>query len=205
MMSQTHILVASALFAKPGQTLRNTAVLIGAFVPDAAIYGLFVWSKLRGIDENKVWNELYWQEPWQTYTAAGNSIFLCLALMVIGAIAMRNAPAAHRIGVFLMFLSLAALAHLAADLPVHVDDAHRHLWPISDWKFISQVSYWDPNHHGTTFSVFEALLGIFLCIILFRRFESWLVRVPLISLVVAYVLVPLYFAFQLGGPDLAAL
>ena len=122
-----------------------------------------------------------------------------VALMLIGAIAMRNAPAAHRIGVFAMFLALAALTHLAADLPVHVDDAHRHLWPLSDWKFISPVSYWDPGHHGTAFSIFEALLGVVLCVILLRRFESWLVRVPLILLVDAYVLVPLYFTLQLGG------
>lgn len=205
MMSQTHILVASALMAKPGQKLRNTAILIGAFVPDAAIYSLFVWSKLRGIDENKVWNELYWQEPWQTYTAAGNSVLLYVVLMLIGAVALRNAPAAHRIGLFLMFLSLAALTHLAGDFPVHVDDAHRHLWPLSDWKFISPVSYWDPNHHGTIFSIFEALLGVVLCVILFRRFDSWLVRIPLIVLVAAYVLVPLYFAYQLQGHEHAAL
>ena len=199
MMSQTHILVASALLAKPGQKLRNTAVLLGAFVPDAAIYGLFVWSKLKGIDEKTVWDELYWQEPWQTYTAAGNSIFVYIALMLIGAIALRNAPAAHKIGLFLVFLSLAALTHLAADLPVHVDDAHRHLWPFSDWKFISPVSYWDPDHHGTAFSIFEVLLGMVLCAILFRRFKSWLVRTPLIILLAAYVLVPLYFTLQLGG------
>ena len=199
MMSQTHILVASALMAKPGQKLRNCAIVIGAFVPDAAIYSLFVWSKLRGIDENKVWNELYWQEPWQTYTAAGNSALLYVVLMLIGAVAMRNAPAAHKIGLFLMFLSLAALTHIAGDFPVHVDDAHRHLWPISDWKFISPVSYWNPDHHGTLFSLFEALLGVVLCVILFRRFESWLVRIPLILLVAAYVLVPLYFTLQLGG------
>ena len=32
-----------------------------------------------------------------------------------------------------------------------------------------------------------------------REFLPWLVRVPLILLVAAYVLVPLYFTLQLGG------
>ena len=167
MMSQTHILVASALMAKPGEKLRNTAVLLGAFIPDAAIYGLFVWSKIAGIDEKKVWDELYWQEPWQTYTAAGNSVFLYLAMLVISLIALRNAPVVHRIGIFLIFFSLAALTHLAGDFPVHHDDAHRHLWPVSDWKFISPVSYWDPNHNGRIFSILEVFLGIALSILLF--------------------------------------
>ena len=198
-MSQTHILMASALLAKPEQKLRNTAVLIGAFVPDLAIYGLFGWSKLAGIKEQKVWDELYWQEPWQTYTATGNSIFLFLALLVIAVVALRNAPAAHKIGLFLVFLSLAALIHIAGDFPVHVDDAHRHFWPISDWKFVSPVSYWDPKHHGDLFAAFEVLLGAALCAFLLWRFRSWAVRVPLVVLLSAYILVPLYFAFQMGG------
>ena len=198
MMSQTHILVASALLAKPGHKLRNTAVMIGAFIPDMAIYGLFIWSKLAGIDERTVWNELYWQEPWQTYTAAGNSILLYLILPIIGLVALRNAPVAHKIGLFLVFLSLAALTHIAGDLPVHVDDAHRHFWPISDWKFISAISYWDPQHHGSSFAILEALLGIGLSLLLFWRFKSWFARVPLMLLLAAYLLVPLYFAIQLG-------
>lgn len=199
MMSQTHILVASALFARPDKPLRNAAVLLGAFLPDAAIYSLFAWSKLRGIPENRVWDELYWQEPWQSYTAAGNSLFVYLVLLLIGIVALRNAAATHRIGLFVTFLALAALTHLAGDFPVHVDDAHQHLWPLSDWKFISPVSYWDPDHHGRWFMLFEFVMSAFLCVVLFRRFHSWWVRVPLLMMLAAYVAVPLYFMLQLGG------
>ena len=60
-------------------------------------------------------------------------------------------------------------------------------------------SYWDPSNNGRVFSVFEVLLGIALSIFLFVRFKSWLARVPLIALLAAYLLVPFYFAFQLGG------
>ena len=30
-----------------------------------------------------------------------------------------------------------------------MDDAHRHFYPLSDYRFISLVSYWDPRHYGT--------------------------------------------------------
>ncbi|MEL6966809.1 MAG: hypothetical protein AAGM04_05450 [Pseudomonadota bacterium] len=198
MMSQTHVLLAAALFAKPGKTLRNTAVVAGAIVPDIAIFGLLGWSKVMGIPETRVWNELYWQEPWQTYTAAGNSLPLYLLIAVFGVLILRLVPAAHRLGMVALFFALAAITHVAGDLPVHVEDAHRHLWPLSDWKFISPVSYWNPEHHGRAFSVFEGLLGIALSIILFRRFKGWLTRVIIITLIVAYFAVPAYFIFMLG-------
>ena len=58
------------------------------------------------------------------------------------------------------------LLHTLGDLPVHHDDGHRHFFPFSDWRFESPVSYWDSNHHGDWFSVFEislvVLLGAFL-------------------------------------------
>ncbi|MDD9910233.1 MAG: hypothetical protein OXR62_11125 [Ahrensia sp.] len=199
MMTQTHLLVAAALLAKPGEKLRNTAVIIGSFVPDAAIYTLFVWSKIASIPESKVWDEIYWQEPWQSWTAAGNSIPLYCLLLLLGLIALRAHRGAFRIGLVLTFLSLAALTHIAADLPVHVDDAHRHLWPLSDWKFISPVSYWDPDHHGGIFSILESAFGVALTVVLFRRFNSLWVRFLLVNVCLAYVGVPLYFIFVLGG------
>ena len=198
MMSQTHLLIAGAAFAKPNQPLRNAAVLVGAFIPDAAIYFLFVWSKVKGIAEDRVWNELYWQEPWQTYTAAGNSIPLYAALLIIGIIFLRMASGVWRIGLFLTFFAMAALTHVAGDLPVHVTDAHRHFWPFSDWKFISSISYWNEDHHGGTFIILEGIGGLLLTVILFRRFKSAWVRALLGILMAVYVLVPAYFTFMLG-------
>jgi len=198
MMTQTHLLVACALFAKPGAKLRNTAVIIGAFIPDAAIYTLFVWSKLAGIPEERVWREIYWQEPWQSWTAAGNSIPLYVLLLILGVVALRAPTAAFRIGLVLTFFALTALTHIAGDMPFHVDDAHRHFWPLSDWKFISPVSYWRPDHYGSIFSMLESLLGVVLAIILFRRFKAWWVRILLAAVCTAYIAVPVYFSVILG-------
>jgi len=43
-------------------------------------------------------------------------------------------------------------------LPVHHDDGHRHFFPLSDWRFESPVSYWDPAHYGHIFLWIELLL-----------------------------------------------
>ena len=199
MMTQTHLLVASGLFARPDHTLRNFAILFGALIPDAAIYVLFGWSKIQGIPERTVWRELYWQEPWQSWTAAGNSLPIYMALLVIGLVLLRNAAFAWKIGLVLAFMALAAVTHIAGDLPVHVDDAHRHFWPLSNWKFISPVSYWHPDHHGGTFAIFEVCLGLLLAILLFRRFKTLWVRSVLGLFVAAYVAVPIYFTYQMGS------
>lgn len=217
MNSQTHLLLAAALFAEPGQPKRNIAALAGAFVPDLAIYGLWAWSKLNGIPENTVWRELYWQQPWKTYTALGNSLPLYLAILVAGmlllrqpqpgefAVAKLQAPLGERwrtrIGrqTWLTIFALAALTHLAGDFPVHVADAHAHLWPLSDWRFYSPVSYWNPKYYGNWFALFEMALGIALAVILFRRFRAMWVRGLMVLAVVAYVAVPAYFILVLGG------
>ncbi|MGI9355107.1 MAG: hypothetical protein ACR2PF_08105 [Rhizobiaceae bacterium] len=199
MMTQTHLLVAASLLAKPGEKLRNTAVIVGSFVPDAAIYTLFIWSKLASIPEQKVWREIYWQEPWQTWTAAGNSLRFVMLPAFAGVAALRIPALAYRIGLFAVFLALAALTHVAGDLPVHADDAHRHFWPLSDWKFISPVSYWHPDHHGGIFSILESMLGVMLAIILFRSFKGLWVRIVLVLVCLAYIALPLYFLLMFGG------
>lgn len=210
MNSQTHLLVAAALFCRPAAPKINTAALLGAFVPDAAIYGLWIWSKFNGVPERKVWNELYWQQPWQTYTASGNSVFLYLIILMLGLTVFRpsqslaaglassgtvSSDRSARIAALspVAIFALAALTHLAGDFPVHVEDAHAHFWPFSDWRFTSPVSYWNPDHYGGYFSAFEAILGIVLAVILFRRFRSWWVRLLCILAIVLYVAVPAYY------------
>ena len=199
MMSQTHILLSSALLSKPGHRLRNAAVFTGALLPDMAIFVLFGWSKIAGIEERTLWSQIYWSEPWQSWTAAGNSIPFYVMLALIGLILLRIAGGVWRFGLVAAFLALAALLHIAGDLPVHVRDAHRHFWPLSDWKFISPVSYWNPAHHGTLFSIFEICLGVLLAILLFRRFQTLWVRCLLGVVIALYIAVPAYFTLMLGA------
>jgi hypothetical protein len=50
------------------------------------------------------------------------------------------------------------LLHALGDAFLHREDGHRHLWPLSSWRFESPVSYWDPAHHGAVGAGLETLL-----------------------------------------------
>ena len=189
MNTQTHVLLAAAILAKPNAPARNTAIIVGSLVPDLAIYTLFVWSKIAGIPERKVWSELYYAPPWSDAVMVGNSAPIYLLLLIIGILAARR----RRAFLVLVFFAAAALIHVAADLPVHVDDAHAHLWPLSDWRFRSPVSYWHPDHYGGIFSLFEGALGIVLSAILWFRFQALWVRSLLVLAILAYLGPPIYF------------
>ena len=189
MNTQTHVLLAAALLSKPDAPARNTAVIAGALVPDLAIYTLFVWSKLAGIPERTVWSTLYYQPPWSDAVTIGNSAPLYLAVLLAALLIGRYWRPALLAAVF----AGAALIHLAADLPVHVDDAHAHFWPLTDWRFRSPVSYWHPDHYGGPFALFEIGFGIVLAVLLWRRFHAVWVRALLVAAILVYLGPPLYF------------
>ena len=211
MNTQTHLLLAAALLARRGRPRAKAAVLAGALMPDAGVLGLYAWAKATGVPDGQVWRVIYFAEPMQSVQAVFNSVPVYAALLVVGlALGERAAATAptmlgtggsSTIGQFpwLALFALAALVHIAGDLPVHVSDAHRHFWPLSDWRFMSPVSYWDPAHHGRIASALEALLGLALCTLLWRRFVAAWVRAALVLAALLYVAVPLHHWLTFGG------
>lgn len=86
MNTPTHLLISSVLLARPGAApadkRRNIAVIPGALVPDAAIFAMFIWTRLvQGASEQEVRSTLYWREPWQSLVAIGNSLPIYAALL----------------------------------------------------------------------------------------------------------------------------
>ena len=76
-----------------------------------------------------------------------------------------------RLGIF--FVSMAT--HCLADLPLHNDDAHRHFFPLSDWRFESPVSYWDPRHSGAYVAAAEIAMVLAGSIFLAVRYpQTWM-------------------------------
>ena len=189
MQTQTHLLLASAVLGRRAAKGEQAAILAGAFLPDLSIYVLAGWAALMGVPPRLVWDEMYWAEPWQTLSAISNSVFLWALVAAAGCLARRR---------WLALLGLAALLHLAFDLPLHADDAHRHFWPLGDWRFRSPVSYWDPAHHGRIVGLIEAAGGAALCAVLWRRHPARWVRTLLALLALAYAAVPLFWLATLG-------
>lgn len=183
MNSPTHSLLALALLSKKGQTKRNWAVFIGSVVPDLAIY---LWAPYQrfanGVSGAEMWRELYFQPPMQNLIAFFNSIPIYLALALIGWLSR-----AKTFGIVLLFFALAALIHMATDMPVHSEDAYRHFWPLTDWRFYSPLSYWDRSHHAGWVSVFEAVIALVSIIVLWRRFPKLWVKLLLGILALFYI------------------
>lgn len=163
-----HMVVASAALARPDRPKRNWAVLLGAFVPDASMFVFFAWSRVQGWSGDETWNVQYWNEPWQTLGAASNSFVLFGLLLALAG--WRKWP-------LVAVIAIAALLHLALDFPLHADDAHRHFWPVTDWRFASPVSYWDPKAYGLIGAAIETVVALGATLVLWRRFSKWRWRV----------------------------
>ena len=187
MNSPTHTLLALALLSKGGDKKRNWAVFLGSIIPDAAIYLWAPYQRLvKGVSGETMWRELYFAEPMQNLIAYFNSIPIYGALAVLGYV-MR----AKTWGKLVLFFALAALIHMATDLPVHNHDAYRHFWPFSDWRFISPFSYYERDYHAGVVSLIEAALALLSIVILWRRFPKRWVKVVLGLFAVLYIALPL--------------
>ena len=195
MMTQTHVLIGLALFGRPKEPVRNLMAIAGGIVPDAAIFVLYAIEKSRGTAERVIWRDVYYSPFWQDAVAWGNSIPLWLLFLLVGYL-LSFKPATKTVSVWIMVFAGSCLAHMACDLPLHVDDAHRHFFPLSNWRFRSPVSYWDPDHFGVEAASFEALLGIGLSVLLIRRFKNVFARIGIAVLLIGYLAVPAWFAFQ---------
>jgi len=160
-------------------------------VPDAAIY---LWAPyqilVNKVDGRTLWNELYFQPSMQNLIAYFNSIPIYAALAITGYVMREKIW-----GKMLLFFALAALTHMATDLPVHNHDAYRHFWPISDWRFISPLSYYEVDHHGKWVSFFEAIIALTCIHVLWRRFPKLWIKAIISLLTVSYIFIQIQSLF----------
>ncbi len=75
---------------------------------------------------------------------------------------------------WLFWVCCAAMLHTIIDIPLHANDGPLLAFPINwDYRFNSVLSYWDPNHHGRLWSLFEhsldALILIYLLWLFFTK------------------------------------
>ena len=186
MNTSTHLLISAAALGPHTKWRHMGPILLGAVLPDALMFVFYGWQKLIGTPEQEIWNTEYFKPFWQDVFDVANSIPIALVLLLIGLKQKTQ---------WLIWLSASMLLHIALDLPLHHDDGHRHFWPLSNWRFSSPVSYWDPNHYGSYVLIIEAFL-MTLC--LFVCVRSTLQRKWKVALAVVYGLqfaVLFYFMF----------
>ena len=80
---------------------------------------------------------------------------------------------------WLFWMCFAAMLHTLIDIPLHAGDGPLIAFPV-DWsyRFNSSLSYWDPNHHGDIWSIFEHTLDV---IIILYLLWSWKLKKRLIK------------------------
>lgn len=161
-----HAVVSLALLGDRKDRSLDSAVLGGALLPDAPMVVFWLWAKLvAGLPERTVWGEAYFDPAWQAFFDVFNSVPLALAVLWV----------AHRRGMArTRAFAASMLLHFALDLPLHHTDAHRHFFPLSDFRFESPISYWDPAHYGSVVAWLEfgAVLALTLLVLL-PRMRSW--------------------------------
>lgn len=160
MTTPAHSIINYALFKKINPKADNFAlwIIIGGLIPDAitTVYAIITMS--MGFDFDFIWDTFYYSEPFFSIISLTHSLPFYAALIAITLLVYRYLlpKAQWLIGLTLLWAS--ALLHSFIDFFLHVEDAYRHFFPLTNWRFISPISYWDPNHYGNYFVVFETIL-----------------------------------------------
>jgi hypothetical protein len=179
MNTPAHAVASLLLLGRKRQPELVTPIVLGAVLPDLPMFVFYFVEKLgRGLPEQQIWSEAYYAPAWQDFFDLFNSFPLIIGLMLIG----------RALGNRWLFVLAASMAlHGLFDLPLHVDDGHRHFFPLSDWRFASPVSYWDPAHFGRITAPIEAVFTLAGSAVLLRRYESRRVRGGLIAIGALYL------------------
>ena len=180
MNTPAHAIFNLALLGKKERPQWNPLIIWGALIPDLAMFGFYFWlTAMTDMPAGQIWSVEYFRPGWQTLFDLFNSI--PLALLGLGAMVY-----VQRQGIALLFASI--ILHALEDLPVHHDDAHRHFWPLSNFRFESPVSYWAPDHYGGIVGALEIGLVLIASLYVFRRVRSrWTKGLLILSNVVPWV------------------
>lgn len=186
MNTPSHAILNLFILGRKSLPQANLPIFIGAILPDIPIFVLYAWAKLIArLPEKQIWTETYYQPFWQNIVALFHSIPLALIGWII----------AYKFGwEKIQILCLSLVLHSCFDLPVHNDDAHRHFFPFSNYRFISPISYWDKKHYGSIVSLIEILLVFLATFPVFTLIQSWIGKGFLIVINVIYLF---FFALRL--------
>lgn len=166
MQTQTHALVGAYFFGKRDSGLM-TAGAIAGMLPDLPMIAIVAILMLAGRPGRQIFNYDYFQPWWQHINGISHSLILWPLALVFALAVRRYRPTARWPELFLA-MAAAGLTHAIVDFLCHREDAHMQFWPLSDWKFVSPVSYYDRAHFGGEMMMIEAALGLFLAWQVFR-------------------------------------
>ena len=188
MQTPAHIAASLILWPRETRWVDASAIAAGAVLPDISMFFFYGYQKAVGATESDIWGSLYFEDHWQYFFDVFNSIPIAVVLFFIFV----------RLNIrWAKLLTASACLHMLCDLPVHHDDGHRHFLPLSNWRFESPVSYWDPEHFGLIFAAFELTFAIASLIYVIRKGSTPIKRIAIGTLAIYIAGIGL-LAFVLG-------
>lgn len=183
MKTPSHAIVNVGLLSLWGSPSLALPLFVGAILPDVPIFILYAWAKFwKKLDEKTIWSEVYYQKFWQDWVALFHSFPIGLVLLGLGLWG-------H--WVILTAIASSLILHNLGDFPVHHDDAHRHFYPLSQFRYVSPLSYWDTKHYGKQVAAVEDCLTLGCCIFIgMNPFASWIKGIAITVGCLALFLIP---------------
>ncbi len=186
-----HIVCNLVVQSRPSDRRIFAVVIIGAMLPDLPIMLFYAWESLvMNSTESAIWSELYYLPAWQNFFDTFNSLPFILVLLMLGMVFKKQ---------LVVVLALSMTLHILLDLPLHNDDAHRHFFPLSDWRFASPVSYWDPRYHGEVMHLVQIALVTVGLVVLWLRHSERIERILLTMLGVIYLIFQIFVVTVWAG------
>lgn len=169
MITSSHAVYSWALARKTENSeedngKRTLAFVLGALFPDTPTYIFFlVCGVILGYPGEKLWGDMYFNSEWSIPITLTHSFIIWLILIAFSS---------YFASKLLKWFSISALFHAMVDFCVHTDDAYRHFYPFSDWKFKSPISYYNPTEWGLYVGAFDSILVITLLVYLYTRYQD---------------------------------
>lgn len=150
------------------------ALGLGSIAPDLPLYflsfgGIYYFRNVLGWEDKRVFrhlfSDLYFKDP--AWIALHNFLHSPTMLIILLALTLMLKGIRPRLSRWLCFFFSACLLHSIVDVLTHHDDGPVLFFPFNwNYRFSSPVSYWDRNHYGGWFMVFEVLLDIAMLVLI---------------------------------------
>ncbi len=155
---------------------RTIAFVIGALLPDIPVYIFFlVCGVLLGYGHEQLWDDMYFNSAWSIAFTLSHSLLLWPLLYVV---------ARYKKWFLVQWVAISAIFHIVVDFCVHTADAYMHFWPLSHWRFISPISYWDSASYGHYVGSFDAGVVLLLLIWLGTQYRNSRFRFVIYSIII---------------------
>ena len=162
MRTFSHAIVTTAIGRKT-QLERGSlfAFVLGSVLPDLPVGVLTVLALLENPDMEAamvIMDRAFYSSPlWIALHNTPHS-FVAMGILSLLVYPFRQ----RRWGRWLLWYAAGATLHIIIDIVTHAGDGPMFLYPLSDYRFDSPVSYWDPAYYGRAFTAFEYALDALL-------------------------------------------